>query len=114
MANICHGHWRDSKINGNDDGTIDVEQGAAGVIGGKHNKSDKRILGVCIEDTDPPKMRFVRLEGTSVLIYDGEIEERTIPFPHFKIVNGTVTTVPPTRQRTEEVRTDDWTAEKPT
>ena len=111
MPNLCHGHWENSLIDGDDDGTIDVDQAAGGRLGGKHNKSQKDIFGACIEFEEPSRILFVRFDGDSAFVYYGEIERRTTPRPHF-FVQGHVMTVGSDRE--VAARVDDWTAEKPT
>lgn len=112
MARICDGNWKKSKIKNVDDGTIEIKEDRLGFLGGTHNKSGKGIVGFCFPGAKP-HITFARHDGTSFLIYEGDIEQITTPRPMFVIVNGTVTKMSTAKDK-EAPRADDWTAEKPT
>lgn len=115
MAGTCEGNWLKSTIKGADDGTIEVKEGPGGVLTGKHKKTNKDLIGQCTEGS-VPHINFARV-GTDgcFYIYDGDIEEVTIPVEKLKIKNGTVTKIcAHVKTKRESLDSDDWTAEKPT
>jgi hypothetical protein len=111
MPGICDGLWINSRINGVDDGTIQINEGLGGILGGRHNKSTKGIFGICTNGTTP-HVAFVRFDNGATFIYQGDIKRVPRPDPHFEIENGFVTVV--RANRATKPLADDWTAEKHT
>ena len=119
MAVVCDGTWRNSKINGNPDGTINVTESAGGVLTGRHNKSRRNIIGRCTGGVKP-HIRFARMDDDGCLyVYDGLATRVTSPVAKLVIMpgDGTVTKIcgPFERDRGKQpLFGDDWTAEKQT
>jgi hypothetical protein len=115
MAGTCEGNWLKSKIKGADDGTIEVKESTGGVLTGKHKKTNRDLVGQCTEGV-VSHITFVRTGADGCFyIYDGDIEEVTIPVEKLQIKNGTVTRMcAQEKTKRAPLDSDDWTAEKPT
>ena len=95
MAKECDKNLINSKINGVDDGTIEIKEGSGGELTGKHKKSNKPIAGQCTGGS-PPHIMFARIGADGcVYIYQGEMEKVLLPREHYRIPpgKGTVTKI---------------------
>lgn len=114
MAGICQGKWLRSKIKNVDDGTIDIKQATGGILTGKHNDSQRNVIGQCTGGAIP-HITFTRMADGCFYIYDGDIERVTVPVKKLVIRDGSVTVVcGPFKTKRSSITADDWTAEKPT
>ena len=116
MASDCEGLWLNSKINGNEDGEIELIEVVPGLLAGTHFQSQNLIVGTCREGT-PPHIQLTRMDGIGfIYVYEGDITRKANP-DRFVIEGNAVRIAGPFGLSPKELRPaagDDWTAEKPT